>query len=309
MTLDHLEGYRGSRPVRIGNGAVDQLQLDIYGELMDSVYLYNKYGTPISYDLWLHLRRAARLGLRQLAAGGRGHLGGARRPAALRLLEADVLGGDRPRAAPGRQALLPGRPRALARHARRDLRGDHGPAAGTRSGRRSSQSYGSESLDASNLIMPLVFFMAPTDPRMLKTLDAIRRPPDEGGLVSDSLVYRYNAARGTDGLPGDEGTFNMCTFWLVEALTRAGRTEPALLDEARLIFEHMLGYANHLGPLRRADRPARRGARQLPAGVHPPRPDQRRRSTSTAPWGRKETKKGRRTNTDPQGRRSPGFCP
>lgn len=77
---------------------------------------------------------------------------------------------------------------------------------------------------------------------MLKTLDAINRPPDQGGLVSDSLVFRYNTASGVDGLEGDEGTFNMCTFWLVEALTRAGR-----LEEARQIFEQMLSYANHLG--------------------------------------------------------------
>ena len=109
------------------------------------------------------------------------------------------------------------------------------------------QYYGSETLDASNLIMPLVFFMSPADPRMLKTLDAINRSPSKGGLVSNSLVYRYNVSETADGLAGDEGTFNLCTFWLVEALTRAGRTDPARLDEARLVFEKMLGYANHLG--------------------------------------------------------------
>jgi len=96
--------------------------------------------------------------------------------------------------------------------------------------------------DAANLIMPLVFCMAPQDPRMLSTLDAMLKPPDQGGLVSDGLVYRYNTQSGVDGLDGEEGTFNMCTFWLVEALTRAGR-----LDEARLMFEQMLSYANHLG--------------------------------------------------------------
>ena len=99
------------------------------------------------------------------------------------------------------------------------------------------QSYGSEHLDASNLMMPLVFFLSPTDPRMLATLDATMRE-----LVSDSLVYRYNVDDTDDGLKGDEGTFSICTFWLVEAMTRAGR-----VGEARLIFEKMLGYANHLG--------------------------------------------------------------
>ena len=109
------------------------------------------------------------------------------------------------------------------------------------------QSYGSNFLDASNLMMPLVFFLSPTDPRMLNTLDATLQPPESGGLVSNSLVYRYNVEETSDGLQGEEGTFNICTFWLVEALTRAGRVDPARLDQARLMFEQMLGYANHLG--------------------------------------------------------------
>jgi GH15 family glucan-1,4-alpha-glucosidase len=109
------------------------------------------------------------------------------------------------------------------------------------------QHYGSEHLDAANLIMPLVFFLSPSDPRMLNTLDNVLRSPRESGLVSNSLVYRYNVELSPDGLKGEEGTFNMCTFWLVEALTRAGQTDPARLRQARLIFEEMLGYANHLG--------------------------------------------------------------
>jgi GH15 family glucan-1,4-alpha-glucosidase len=95
--------------------------------------------------------------------------------------------------------------------------------------------------------MPLVFFMAPNDPRMLCTLDAICRPVDAGGLAADGLVHRYDPGAAPDGLPGREGTFNMCSFWLVEALTRAGRTDPARLEDARFLFEQMLGYANHLG--------------------------------------------------------------
>ena len=109
------------------------------------------------------------------------------------------------------------------------------------------QSYGSEALDAATLLMPLVFFMAPNDPRMLSTLEAIRRPAAAGGLAADGLLYRYDPASAPDGLPGREGTFNMCSFWLVEALTRAGRTDPQRLEDALLLFEQMLGYANHLG--------------------------------------------------------------
>ena len=127
------------------------------------------------------------------------------------------------------------------------------------------QHYGSDVLDASVLLMPLTLFIAPKDPRWLSTLDAIG---DE--LVSDSLVYRYNVEASPDGLRGDEGTFSICSFWYVEALTRAGR-----LDEARLAFEKMLTYANHLGLYSEEIGPDGRGARQLPAGVHPPRADQR----------------------------------
>jgi GH15 family glucan-1,4-alpha-glucosidase len=109
------------------------------------------------------------------------------------------------------------------------------------------QYYGSESLDAANLMMPLVFFLAPSDPRMLSTLDRMNRSPKEGGLVSNSLVYRYNVEHTKDGLKGEEGTFNICTYWLVEALTRAGQKDPERLKQARLIFEEQLGHANHLG--------------------------------------------------------------
>src|SRR6185503_14745337 len=110
------------------------------------------------------------------------------------------------------------------------------------------QSFGSDSLDAATLMMPIVAFVSPTDPRMLSTLDAINRSPAHGGLVSNSLVYRYDVARAPDGIPGDEGTFNICTFWLVEALVRsAAKTRSPRLRDARIIFEQMLGYANHLG--------------------------------------------------------------
>ena len=109
------------------------------------------------------------------------------------------------------------------------------------------QHFECNTLDASTLIMPLVFFVSPTDPRMLSTLDAILHSPHEGGLVSDGLVFRYNTQESADGLPGGEGTFSMCSFWLVEALTRAGRFDAQRMEKARLLFERMIGYANHLG--------------------------------------------------------------
>jgi GH15 family glucan-1,4-alpha-glucosidase len=96
-------------------------------------------------------------------------------------------------------------------------------------------------------MIPLVFFLSPSDPCLLKMLDAVDRPPEEGGLVSNSLVYRYNVRETSDGLNGGEGTFNIYTFWLVGVSTRAGLTDRQRLNAARLMFEQMLGYANHVG--------------------------------------------------------------
>src|SRR5215203_3901422 len=240
-TLEHLEGYKGSRPVRIGNGAYDQLQLDIYGELMDAVYLYNKYGTPISYDLWTKLQKLIDWvcdnwhckdeGIWEVR-GGRGHsvysklMCWVAMDRALRLADKRSFPAERERWIKVRDQIY------------KDIM-----EKGWNPERKAFvQSYGSDTLDASNLIMPLVFFLSPKDPRMLSTLDATDRSPREGGLVSNSLVYRYDVEKTADGLMGEEGTFSLCTFWLVEALTRAGRVE-----EARLVFEQMLSYANHLG--------------------------------------------------------------
>jgi GH15 family glucan-1,4-alpha-glucosidase len=245
-TLVHLAGHRGSAPVRIGNDAFRQLQLDIYGELLDAVYLFNKHGSPISYDLWTHLRRLVDWVCHNWEQPDEGiwEVRGARRhfvysklmcwvavDRALRLADK--------RSFPANRTLW---------YATRDVIYEQIMTQGWSQSRAAFvQSFGSTALDASNLIMPLVFFMAPTDPRMLSTIDAIMEPAHGDGLVSDSLVFRYSAETGDDGMTGQEGTFNMCTFWLVEALTRAGRKERARLDQARLLFERMLGYSNHLG--------------------------------------------------------------
>ena len=246
ITLDHLDGYRGSKPVRVGNQAYAQLQMDIYGELMDSVYLFNRYGEPISFDFWTKLRRMTnwvcenwRLpdeGIWE-TRGGRQHFVYSKLMCWVMLDRAIKLAELRSFPAERAQWLQT-----------RDEIYEEILTRGWSNERQAFvQYYGSDALDASNLIMPLVFFMAPSDPRMLSTIDAINTSPGNGGLVSDSLVYRYNSEQSPDGLLGQEGTFNMCTFWLVEALTRAGRGDPRRLDQARLMFEKMLGYANHLG--------------------------------------------------------------
>lgn len=242
ITLDHLEGYRGSRPVRIGNGAYDQLQMDIYGELLDSVYLFNKYGTQVSFEFWEHLRRL----LDYVCAnwqqpdegiwetrGGRKHFVYSKLMAWVALDRGLRLADKRSFPAP-RQRWLETRDQIYEELMTRGWCEERGAFV---------QHYESSCLDASTLIMPLVFFLSPNDPRMLRTVEVIQRSPAKGGLVADALVFRYHA----DGLPGGEGTFSMCSFWLVEALTRAGRVDRSKLEDARLLFERMLGYSNHLG--------------------------------------------------------------
>jgi GH15 family glucan-1,4-alpha-glucosidase len=244
--LEHLEGYRGSSPVHIGNNAYKQLQLDIYGELMDSVYLYNKYGTPISYDFWSHLRRLTNWVCDNWYRPDEGiwEVRGGQQQFVYSKLMCWVAV-DRALRLADRRSFPADRERWL--RTRDDIYEDIMQKGWSSERQAFVQSYGSNTLDASNLIMPLVFFMSPTDPRMMKTLEAINRSPEEGGLVSNSLVYRYNIEASPDGLSGEEGTFNICTFWLVEAMTRAGRVYPEYLQQGRLMFEKMLSYANHLG--------------------------------------------------------------
>jgi len=245
-TLDHLEGYRQSAPVRVGNGAWNQLQLDIYGELLDSVYLYNKYGSPISYRLWGHLRAMVNWVCDNWKRPDEGIWevrGGKQNFVYSRLMCWVAL--DRALRLADKRSFPADRKRWL------EVRDEIYEEIMTRGWNRDRQAfvqhYGSQSLDAANLMMPLIFFLSPSDPRNLKTLQAVMRSPKDGGLVANSLVYRYNVSEANDGLKGEEGTFNICTFWLVEALTRAGKTDPAQLERARAIFEEMLGYANHVG--------------------------------------------------------------
>jgi GH15 family glucan-1,4-alpha-glucosidase len=233
-TLDHLEGYNGARPVRIGNGAAGQLQIDVYGEIMDSVYLYNKEA-PISWDLWTALSKRLDWLSNHWTEPDEGiwEIRGPRQRFTYSALMTWVAY-DRAR----RLAHDRGLPAPVEQW--RDLGAQAYRFVQEQCWDRDLQSYvmypGSELLDASLLVMPRVKFAGPTDPRFLATLEKI-----SAELVSDSLVNRY-AITGHDGIADGEGTFSLCSFWYVEALTRAGRAH-----EARGVFEKMLTYSNHLG--------------------------------------------------------------
>jgi GH15 family glucan-1,4-alpha-glucosidase len=235
-TLEHWEGYRGSRPVRIGNGAADQLQLDIYGEAMDSIYLGDQNGLTIGHRGWLAIRDILdwltdnwdqpEEGIWETRGGRKNFTYGrvmtwTAFDRALRLAATRGRPGPLDRWAGARDAIYD----QVMTHAWNEERGAF------------VQEYDSKVLDSSLLRMPTVGFIAPQDPMWLSTLKAM-----DTELVSDSLVYRYDPAASPDGLLGSEGTFSLCTFMYVDALGKAGR-----LDEARLTFEKMLTYANHLG--------------------------------------------------------------
>lgn len=237
FTLDHLKGYENSRPVRIGNAAYHQLQLDIYGEVMDSIYLESKYGTPISHREWLDVRRILAWlavnwqrpdeGIWEVRGGPREFLHSRLMSwvafdRALRLAEKRSLSG----------------PTQEWRQIRDEIRADIFANFWSEELQSFVQSKGTNNLDASTLLMPLMRFISPVDPMWQSTIRAI-----ESRLVQDSLVYRYEAERTCiDGLPGGEGSFNACSFWYIECLARAGE-----LEKAQLLFEKMLGYANQLG--------------------------------------------------------------
>lgn len=235
-TLDHFEGYKKSSPVRVGNDAYGQLQLDIYGELLDSVYLCNKYGEPISYDFWKDLEKQIDWltenwnqpdeGIWEVRGGRQNFLYS-------RLL--CWVAFDR--------AIKIAEARSFPLNPKwRDTRDEIFNSIFTDFWDEEKQAFmqfpGAQTVDASTLLMPLVRFISPKDPRWLSTMERI-----ENELVSDSLVYRYRPEfAAPDGFVSHEGTFSMCTFWYVECLSRSGQ-----LEKARFYFEKMLGYANHLG--------------------------------------------------------------
>ena len=237
VELTHLSGYMNSSPVRLGNGAFNQRQLDLYGAVLDAAYLYNKYGAPLDYDLWRNLAkilnwlsdnwRAPDEGIWEVR-GGRRQFVSSKVLSWVALERAGRI---------ARQRGLPGGNGHWERE--RDAIYEEVMEMGWNEERNSFvQYYGSSALDASLLMMPLVKFVGPTDPRWIATLDRIQQE-----LTYDTLVDRYQTENAApDGLEGGEGSFNLCSFWLVECLTQAGR-----IEEARLALEKMFSYANHLG--------------------------------------------------------------
>lgn len=234
--LEHWEGYQGSSPVRIGNGAATQLQLDIYGEALDSIYFAHQRGIQLDYRGWNSLRTLLDWLTDHWDQPGEGlweTRGGRKNFTYGRVMSWVAF--DRAL----RLASASGRPAAVERWAvERNKINEQVLTQGWDAGRNAFvQHFGSDVLDSSLLRMPTVGFITPDDPMWISTLDAMDRE-----LVSDSLVYRYNPEASPDGLRGSEGTFSLCTFMYVDALARAGRT-----DQARLVLEKMLTYANHLG--------------------------------------------------------------
>jgi pentatricopeptide repeat protein len=235
-SLGHFEGWHGSRPVRIGNGAADQLQLDIYGEALDAILTGDEYGLEIAHSGWRALTRVVDWvadnwdqpdeGVWE-TRGGRKDFTYGRFQCWVALDRAIRL------------AERHGRPANVAKWAAaRDALYDQIMDRGWNDKAKAfTQHYATDVLDSALLFMPLEGFVAARDPMWLSTLDAMDRE-----LVSDSLVYRYNPAASPDGLHGDEGTFSLCTFLYVDALARAGR-----LDDAVLTFQKMHTYGNHLG--------------------------------------------------------------
>ena len=234
--LPDWEGYRGSSPVRIGNGAADQLQLDIYGEAIDSLYFGDQHGLEAGHRGWRHLSdilnwlvdnwNQPEEGIWETRGGRQDFTYG-------RLMSWVAF--DRCI----RLADRHGRPAPLDRwRAERDAIYDQIMDSGWSDKRKAFVQHSkTEVLDSSLLRMSSVGFISPKDPMWLSTLDAMDRE-----LVTDSLVYRYDPEASPDGLRGSEGTFSLCTFMYVDSLARAGQ-----LEKARNTFEKMLTYANHLG--------------------------------------------------------------
>ncbi|PWY69627.1 glycosyl hydrolase [Aspergillus sclerotioniger CBS 115572] len=258
MELDHLEGYRGSRPVRIGNGAATHIQLDIYGELMDSIYLYNKHAVEISYDQWLAIRRMVDFVI-QIRHQPDQSIWEVRGPPQNFVYSKIMLwvALDRGVRLAEKRSNLPCPERARWVQ-ERDALYDEIMTKGYNAEKGFfCMSYeNQDAMDASVLVAPLVFFIAPNDPRLLSTIKKITDVPARGGLSVANMVSRYDTGKVDDGVGGNEGAFLMVTFWLVEAMMRAARSKAYLPHDpffqqlrktATSQFDSILSFANHLG--------------------------------------------------------------
>jgi len=235
--LDHLEGYMGSKPVRIGSSNHDQMQIDIYGELMDSLYLFDSYGEGISYDLWKKVVRLVEYVIRhwQEPDVGIWEVRSGRKEFLFSRVMCWVAIDRGIRLATKRSLPCPLEEWRAVRDA---IHKDVMENFWNEKRQAFCQFKGSDAMDASALIMPLVRFIGASDPRWLSTLKAI-----EKDLVHDSLVYRYRVGEAfCDELEGGEGTFSICSFWYIECISRSGD-----LKKARFLFEKMLSYGNNLG--------------------------------------------------------------
>ncbi|MGB5928045.1 MAG: glycoside hydrolase family 15 protein, partial [Cyclobacteriaceae bacterium] len=236
-TLDHLEGYKGAKPVRIGNGAYQQNQMDIYGEFIDTVYLYNKHGGSISYQFWKKLEKQVEYVCDNWQKKDHGIW-------EVRSQEQEFLHSRVMCWVALDRALRIARDRSFPSDTRRwkkerdAIYQDIYDNFWNEEKQAYVQFKGADVLDASALLLPLVRYMSSSEPRWVSTIEKIKEE-----LISEPLVYRYKVeGTETDGLEGDEGTFSICSFWYVECQARMGK-----LDDAILNFEKMLGYANHLG--------------------------------------------------------------
>ncbi len=235
--LKHLEGYKGSAPVRTGNGAFSQFQLDIYGELVDTIYIYNKNAEPISYEFWKSLMKFIDFVCENWKEKDRGIW--EVRDDKREFLISKVMSW----VAIDRGILIAENrsfPAPLERwHNTRDEIFNEVFNNYWNDKRKAFVQYrGANTLDASALLIPLMRMLSPKEPRWISTLRAIEKE-----LVTDSLVYRYKLEDGaSDGFSGEEGTFSMCSFWYIECLAKSGE-----VDKAILYFEKMLGYSNHVG--------------------------------------------------------------
>ncbi|MCL4519049.1 MAG: glycoside hydrolase family 15 protein [Thaumarchaeota archaeon] len=233
--LESLEGYKGSHPVRTGNGAWDQFQLDVFGVLLDSMYFSNKHGKKMQLNVYEYLVRPIVGALQEAVEqpdcgiwevrGQKEHFVYSKVWSWVALDRASKIAGKLNQVEDSRSW------RKLADDLKEDIL-NRGYDSVLKSFVRS---YGSKELDSADLLMPQLRFIDAKDPMMLSTIDAIR----DRLLVDNRFLYRYTVS---DGLPGREGAFLICSFWMVKCLAMAGRDE-----EAETMFEELMKYSNHLG--------------------------------------------------------------